>query len=195
MPRAGSRRSRDRRIDMRGEIVGETADGVLQHIVRRSGGRPPASARRSPSRCGSRSRRPAGTASGYRRRPNSRSVVSTSRAGSKLKATLPCSSCFFLDDRLEQPVLVGEVDIERALGDAGGAGDLAHAGAVEAEIHEDLSRAVENLAALRRILFADESESVGSRCNHWFIFASRFSKAAMAFAGISAYGRAGRNIC
>ncbi len=53
-----------------------------------------------------------------------------------------------LDDGLEQPVLVGEIDVERALGDAGGAGDLAHAGAVEAEVHEDLAGAVEDLAAL-----------------------------------------------
>ena len=63
---------------------------------------------------------------------------------------------FLLDDGLEQPVLVGEIDVERALGDAGGAGDLAHAGAVEAQIHEDLAGAVEDLPALGAVFVADE---------------------------------------
>ena len=68
---------------------------------------------------------------------------------------------FLLDDGFEQPVLVGEIDVERALGDAGGAGDLAHAGAVKAEIHENLAGAVENLPALRAVFVAGEVE--GSR--------------------------------
>ena len=61
---------------------------------------------------------------------------------------------FLLDDRLEQAVLVGEVDIERALGHAAGARDLAHTGAVEAEIHENPARAVEDLAAFCAFLVA-----------------------------------------
>ena len=78
-----------------------------------------------------------------------------------MKATLPLVERFLLDDGFEQPVLVGEIDVQRALGDAGGAGDLAHAGAVKPEIHEDLAGAVEDLPALRAVLVADELESVG----------------------------------
>ena len=69
---------------------------------------------------------------------------------------------FLLDDGLEQPVLVGEIDIQRPLGDAGGAGDLAHAGAVKAQIHEDLAGAVEDLPALGAVLVAGE---VGAECD------------------------------
>ena len=71
----------------------------------------------------------------------------------------------FLDDGFEQAVLVGEVDVERSLGDAGGAGDLAHAGAVEPEIQEHSAGAIEKI--WRRtwscFLIGDEGEA-GSMC-------------------------------
>src|SRR5262245_35748553 len=76
----------------------------------------------------------------------------------------------FLEGRLEQAVLVGEVDIEGALGDAAGARDLAHAGAVKAEVHEHLARAVEDLAAFCAFLFAGSRMLVWMDCNHWFSF-------------------------
>ena len=85
-------------------------------------------------------------------------MVATSRAGIEIERDLALFERFLLDDGFEQPVLVGEIDVERALGDAGGAGDFAHAGAVKAEVHEDLAGAVENLAALGAVLVADEME-------------------------------------
>ena len=60
-----------------------------------------------------------------------------------MKRRLALFEAFLLDDGLEQPMLVGEIDVERALRDAGRAGDLAHAGAVEAQIQEQLARPVE----------------------------------------------------
>ena len=39
---------------------------------------------------------------------------------------------FLLDDGLEQLLLVPEIHIERTLGDAGGAGNVVHAGRIEA---------------------------------------------------------------
>ena len=47
---------------------------------------------------------------------------------------------FLLDDGLEQLLLVSEIHIERALGDAGGAGNVVHAGRVEA-LGQETSRA------------------------------------------------------
>ena len=61
---------------------------------------------------------------------------------------------FILDHGFEKPALVGEVDVERALGNAGGARDLVHAGPIKAQIHEHLSRAVQNLPALRTVFLA-----------------------------------------
>jgi hypothetical protein len=74
---------------------------------------------------------------------------------------------FLLDDGFEQAALVGEVNVQRALGDAGGAGNLAHAGAVKAEIHENRAGAVQYLAPLGAVLVADEVKRVGTACNHW----------------------------
>src|SRR5262249_12349936 len=54
--------------------------------------------------------------------------------------------------------------------DAAGARDLAHAGAVKAEIHKDLARAVEDLSALGAFLFAGSRMLVWMNCNHWFSF-------------------------
>ena len=67
---------------------------------------------------------------------------------------------FVLDDGFEKPALVGEVDVERAFGNAGSTRDLVHAGPIKAQIHEHLSRAVQNLAALRTILLAEGMNSV-----------------------------------
>ena len=161
--------------DMGLEIGGEAVDGLLQHACHNSGGRHPASVRQSPSRCGSPSRRRAGTATGYRPGRIPAAWSSTSRAGSKLKATWPCSSASSSTMASNSAVLVGEIDVERALGDAGGAGDLAHAGAVKAEIHEHLAGAIENLAALRAVLVADEMKRVRGGCNHWFSFSGKIS--------------------
>ena len=142
----------DRKIvrpDMRLQIIGETVDRLLPARSRRSGVRPPASARRSPSRCGSTIRRPAGTATadvGPAEFPQRGFDIAR---GIEIERDLALFERFVLDDGFEQPVLVGEVDVERALGDAGGARDLVHAGAVKAQIHEHLARAVQNLAALR----------------------------------------------
>ena len=55
---------------------------------------------------------------------------------------------FLLDDRFEQFLFVLEIDVERALGDAGGAGDIVHAGGVEALGEEHVSGAVDDLTPL-----------------------------------------------
>src|SRR5229473_2239621 len=75
---------------------------------------------------------------------------------------------FLLDDGFEQPVLVGEIDIQRSLGDAGRSRDFAHAGAVKPQIHEHLAGAGQNLTALGAVLVADQVESSGIGSNHWF---------------------------
>ena len=75
-----------------------------------------------------------------------------------------------LDDGFEQPVLVGEINVQRALGDAGRSRDFAHAGAVKSEIHEDLAGSVEDLTPLRAFLVRDRVERSGVGCNHWFSF-------------------------
>src|SRR5262249_746339 len=59
---------------------------------------------------------------------------------------------FALDDRAEQLALIGKVHIKSALRHARHACDLAHAGAVEAEVHEDLVGAVHDLTPLGGIL-------------------------------------------
>ena len=78
--------------------------------------------------------------------------------GIEIESHLALVEHLLLDNGLEQPVLVGEIDVQRALGDARGAGDLAHAGAIKAQVHEHLARAVENLTALRGVLIADEAK-------------------------------------
>src|SRR5262249_12025991 len=88
----------------------------------------------------------------------------------EIEHQLAVLEAFLLDDGLEQPALVVEVDIERALGDAGGPRDLAHAGAVKAQIHEHLAGAVDDLPALGGIRFSDQTKRSGVLCNHWFSF-------------------------
>src|SRR5205814_1361515 len=57
----------------------------------------------------------------------------------------------FFGDRLEQLFLALEVDVERALRDAGLAGDVAHAGGVEPLRQEHRARALDDLAALEGV--------------------------------------------
>ena len=52
------------------------------------------------------------------------------------------------DQRGEQGVLGREIGIDRALRDAGHAGDIVHRGGVEAVREEDISRPVQNLSRL-----------------------------------------------
>jgi hypothetical protein len=82
---------------------------------------------------------------------------------------------FVLDHGFEQPALVGEVDVKRALGDARRTRNLVHAGPIKAQIHEHLSRAVQNLPALRTIFLAKGMNRVWCGCNHWFIFSRKNS--------------------
>ena len=53
------------------------------------------------------------------------------------------ASC--LHDGAEQLILVLEIDVERALGDAGRLGDIAHAGGIEAARHEHRAGALDDL--------------------------------------------------
>src|SRR5262249_19983624 len=69
-------------------------------------------------------------------------------AGIEIEGVLALFNLLLFDDGLEQPALVGEVNVECTLGDSGGAGDLAHAGAVKTQIHEYLTGALQDLAAL-----------------------------------------------
>ena len=77
-----------------------------------------------------------------------------------MKVVSPLFERFVLDDGFEQPVLVGEIDVERALGDAGGAGDLVHAGPIKAQIHEHLAGAVQDLTAFRTVFVPKGDEFV-----------------------------------
>ncbi|SJM28375.1 hypothetical protein BQ8482_110305 [Mesorhizobium delmotii] len=61
-------------------------------------------------------------------------------------------AALFLDQRFEQLFLVGEVDIDRALGNAGLAGDVVHRRRFKALVDEDTTRAFDDLAALDRVL-------------------------------------------
>lgn len=79
-----------------------------------------------------------------------------------------------LKDGFEQRAFVGEVDVERALGDLRGARDLAHAGAVETEIHEHLAGSVQDLAALGAVLHLDDVEMFAAGYNHWFSVSEGF---------------------
>ena len=73
-----------------------------------------------------------------------------------------------LEDGFEQRGFVGEIDVERALGDLRRARDLAHAGAVKPQIHEHLAGAVEDLAALGAVLLLDDVQMITGSYNHWF---------------------------
>src|SRR3954452_5871145 len=79
---------------------------------------------------------------------------------------------FALDYGFEQPVLVSEIDVQRAFGDTGGASDLAHAGAVKSQIHEDFAGAVENLPPFRAVFLGNEAERSAIGCNHWFSYSA-----------------------
>ena len=62
------------------------------------------------------------------------------------------SFAFLLDDGFEQLLLVLEIHIERALGDAGGAGNVVHAGGVEALSEKDRAGALDDLAPFGAVL-------------------------------------------
>src|SRR5579859_1022689 len=94
-------------------------------------------------------------------------------AGVEIEGGLALFELFFFDDRLEQAVLVGKVNVECPFGDSGGAGDLAHAGAVKTQIHEDLTGSVQDLAALRALLVTDDLEGMMIGCNHRFSFSRK----------------------
>src|SRR5262249_54328350 len=64
-----------------------------------------------------------------------------------------------LHDGAEQLLLVLEVDVEGALGDAGRFGDVGHAGGVEPAGQEDLPCAIDNLAPLGAV-FAGFSRAI-----------------------------------
>ena len=98
--------------------------------------------------------------------------------GVEIEHDLAVLERFLLDDGFEQRALVGEVDVKRALGDAGGARDLAHAGAVKTEIHEHLAGAVQDLAALGAVLLLDDVEMFAAGCNHWFSVSAKISGSA-----------------
>ena len=71
-------------------------------------------------------------------------------------------AALLLDDGLEQLLLALEIDVERALGDAGLARDLAHAGGIEALGQEHRPRALDDLAPLGAVL-ADGASTGGRR--------------------------------
>jgi hypothetical protein len=68
-----------------------------------------------------------------------------------------------LDDGFEQLLLVFEIHIERALGDAGGAGNVVHAGGVEALRQKDCAGALDDLAPLGAILIDSDHRPIQSR--------------------------------
>ncbi len=62
------------------------------------------------------------------------------------------TAAFALDQCGEKVFLVLEIDVDRAFRDAGLAGDVVHAGGVEAHAHEDALGPVDDLLAFGRIL-------------------------------------------
>src|SRR6195256_6173992 len=172
---------------MRPEIIGETADGLVQHMFIKTPadlGHPLRNRHHGADRRAA--ARPAqhqdiGAAEFPKR------ALGVAR-GIEIERDLALFERHFLDDCLEQPVLVGEIDVERALGNAAGAGDLAHAGAVKAEVHEYLARAVQNLAAFCAFLLADEVQGAFGGCNHWFSFSGKIPHLRRAGMGFSPYG-------
>jgi len=135
------------RSDMGLQIIGETVDRLRQHVLVElpSDVRHPLGDRHHGA-----DRRPAA-------RPAHRSDVGLAEFPQRGFSIAPgieivCDPALFerfgLEDRFEQPALVSEVDIERALGDARRTRNFVHARPIKAQIHEHLSRAVQNLAAL-----------------------------------------------
>ena len=68
--------------------------------------------------------------------------------GVEVKRALGVDQALLVDDRLEQLLFVLEIDVERALRDACGACDVAHAGGVKAVLQEDRPRALDDLTPL-----------------------------------------------
>src|SRR5262249_25581508 len=114
--------------------------------------------------------------------------------GIEIEGGLALLDLLLLEDRLEQAVLVGEVDIKGALGDAAGARNLAHAGAVKTKVHEHLARAVEDLAAFCAFLFAGSWMRIWMGCNHWFSFREKIPRLRRARQGFWPYVRSRWNV-
>ena len=69
---------------------------------------------------------------------------------------------FLLDDGLEQLFFVLEVHIERALGDAGGAGNVVHAGGIEALGEEHGPGAIDDLPPFGALIVAGSGRAARS---------------------------------
>ncbi len=72
--------------------------------------------------------------------------------GVEIEHAFGVDQALLVNDGLEQLLLVVEIDVERALRHAGGAGDVAHAGGVEASRQEDGAGALDNLPALGAVV-------------------------------------------
>ena len=94
--------------------------------------------------------------------------------GIEIEHDLAVLERFLLEDGFEQRALVGEINVERALGDAGRARDLAHAGPVKTQIHEHLTGAVQDLAALGAVLLLEDLQMFAAGYNHWFSVSEGF---------------------
>jgi len=86
-------------------------------------------------------------------------------------------------------LLVGEVDVKRALGNAGRRAAISFMLAPSnPRSMNTLRAAIEDLATLRGILVGDEMKRAGRGCNHWFIFSGKISTKDTLGKGLSAYG-------
>ena len=101
--------------------------------------------------------------------------------GIEIESDLALFEPFLLDDGLEQPVLVGEIDVKRALGDAG------RTRAISPMLAPSKPRSMKTLRAPSRIWRRFELSSsldrrsvVGMGCNHWFSFSGRIPRPASA---------------
>src|ERR1700722_7029065 len=160
--------------DMRVQIGGEAVDSVLDHALIKTAadiGHPFGDRHHGADR-GSAAWPAQQMNVGLAEIPQRRGDIAP---GGVIERDLALFERFLLDNGLEQPVLVGEIDIQRSLGDAGSTGDFAHAGAVKAEIHEDFAGAGENLPAFGAVLFAGGEGAVGCGCNHWFSFSRKIA--------------------
>jgi hypothetical protein len=80
--------------------------------------------------------------------------------GVEVEHALGLHGAFAAHDGGEQFVLVLEVDVERALRDAAGLGDVRHAGRVEAARKEHGARALDDLAPLGAVVLGSRGRGV-----------------------------------
>src|SRR5258708_25363083 len=134
------------RLDMHLEIVGEPVDSALEHLLIKATAdlRHPLGDRRHGADRRSTARPAQQLDIGLPEFPKRRFDVALR---TEIESYFLLIGHFLFDDGFEQPVLVGEIDVQRSLGNAVGAGDLAHAGAIKSEVQEHLARAVKNLTA------------------------------------------------